>query len=148
MKKILCFISILLCILLSACGNDSSKEIIGGADSETPIKIYEKGEKSMYEQITAEEAKNIMDSGEDVVILDAREQDEYDSGHIPGAILIPYTEIENKAEDILPDKDKQILVYCRSGRRSKIAAEILSSLGYTNTKEFGGIIDWPYEIEK
>lgn len=148
MKKILCFISILLCILLTACGNDSSKEIIGGADGETPIKIYEKGEKSMYEQITAEEAKNIMDSGEDVVILDAREQDEYDSGHIPGAILIPYTEIENKAEDILPDKDKQILVYCRSGRRSKIAAEILSSLGYTNIKEFGGIIDWPYEIEK
>lgn len=102
----------------------------------------------MYEQITAEEAKKIMDSDEEHIILDTREQDEFDEGHIPGAILIPYTEIENKAEAMLPDKDKLILVYCRSGRRSKIAAESLSKLGYTNIKEFGGIIDWTYEIEK
>ena len=102
----------------------------------------------MYEQITPEEAKKIMDSGEDYIILDTREQDEFDEGHIPGAILIPYTEIENKAEEMLPDKDKLILVYCRSGRRSKIAAESLAKLGYTNVKEFGGIIDWPYEVEK
>ena len=102
----------------------------------------------MYEQITAEDAKKIMDSGEEHIILDTREQDEFDEGHIPGAILIPYTEIENKAEEMLPDKDKLILVYCRSGRRSKIAAESLSKLGYTNVKEFGGIIDWTYEIEK
>lgn len=102
----------------------------------------------MYEQITAEEAKKIMDSGEEHIILDTREQDEFDEGHIPGAILIPYTEIENKAEEMLPDKDKLILVYCRSGRRSKIAAENLAKLGHTNVKEFGGIIDWPYEVEK
>ena len=102
----------------------------------------------MYEQITAENAKKIMDSGEEHIILDTREQDEFDEGHIPGAILIPYTEIENKAKEMLPDKDKLILVYCRSGRRSKIAAEALSKLGYTNVKEFGGIIDWPYEVEK
>ena len=102
----------------------------------------------MYEQITAEEAKKIMDSGEEHIILDTREQDEFDEGHIPGAILIPYTEIENKAEEMIPDKDKLILVYCRSGRRSKIAAESLAKLGYTNIKEFGGIIDWPYEIAK
>ena len=98
----------------------------------------------MYEQITAEEAKKIMDSGEEHIILDTREQDEFDEGHIPGAILIPYTEIENKAEEMITDKDKLILVYCRSGRRSKIAAESLAKLGYTNVKEFGGIIDWPY----
>ena len=102
----------------------------------------------MYEQITPEEAKKIMDSGEEYIILDTREQDEFDEGHIPGAILIPYTEIENKAEKVLPDKDAQILVYCRSGRRSKIAAESLAKLGYTNVKEFGGIIDWPYDLEK
>ena len=102
----------------------------------------------MYEQISAEDAKKIMDSGEKVVILDVREQDEYDEGHIVGSILIPYTEIGNKAQETLPDKDKQILVYCRSGRRSKIAAETLAKLGYTNVKEFGGIIDWPYETEK
>ena len=102
----------------------------------------------MYEQITAEEAKKIMDSGEEHIILDTREQDEFDEGHIPGAILIPYTEIKNKAEEMLPDKNKLILVYCRSGRRSKIAAESLAKLGYINVKEFGGIIDWPYEVEK
>ena len=148
MKKVLCIISVLLCILLTACGNDSSIGIIGGADGPTSIIVSEKGEKAMYEQITAEEAKKIMDSGEEHIILDTREQDEFDEGHIPGAILIPYTEIENEAEAMLPDKDKLILVYCRSGRRSKIAAESLSKLGYTNIKEFGGIIDWTYEIEK
>lgn len=148
MKKVLCIISVSFCILLTACGNDSSIGIIGGADGSTSIEAREKGEKAMYEQITAEDAKKIMDSGEEHIILDTREQDEFDEGHIPGAILIPYTEIENKAEEMLPDKDKLILVYCRSGRRSKIAAESLSKLGYTNVKEFGGIIDWPYEIEK
>ena len=148
MKKALCIISVLLCILLTACGDDSSIGIIGGADGPTSIIVAEKGEKAMYEQITPEEAKKIMDSGEEHIILDTREQDEFDEGHIPGAILIPYTEIENKAKEMLPDKDAQILVYCRSGRRSKIAAEALSKLGYTNVKEFGGIIDWPYEVEK
>ena len=144
MKKILCIISFVLCIVLTACGNDSSVGIIGGADGPTSIIIAEKGEKAMYEQITQEEAKKIMDSGEEHIILDAREKDEFDEGHIPGAILIPYTEIENKAEEMLPDKNAQILVYCRSGRRSKIASESLAKLGYTNVKEFGGIIDWPY----
>ena len=148
MKKVLYITSILLCILLSGCGDATSIGIIGGADGPTSITVSEKGEKAMYEQITPEEAKKIMDSGEEYVILDTREQDEYDEGHIPGAILIPYTEIENKAEEMLPDKDKLILVYCRSGRRSKIAAEALSKLGYTNVKEFGGIIDWPYKVEK
>ena len=148
MKKILCIITILLCVLLTACGNDSSIGIIGGADGPTSIIVAEKGDKAMYEQITAEKAKKIMDSGEEHIILDTREQDEFDEGHIPGAILIPYTQIENKAIELMPDKDKLILVYCRSGRRSKIAAESLAKLGYTNVKEFGGIIDWPYEVEK
>ena len=148
MKKILCMISAVLCIFLAACGDATSIGIIGGADGPTAILVSEKGEKEMYEQITAEEAKKIMDSGEEHIILDTREQDEFDEGHIPNAILIPYTEIENKAEEMLPDKDKLILVYCRSGRRSKIASESLAKLGYTNVKEFGVIIDWPYEVEK
>ena len=148
MKKLFGIISILLCILLSGCGDATSIGIIGGTDGPTSIIVAEKGEKAMYEQITAEEAKKIMNSGEEHIILDAREQDEFDEGHIPNAILIPYTEIENKAIELLPDKDKLILVYCRSGRRSKIAAESLAKLGYTNVKEFGGIIDWPYEVEK
>ena len=148
MKKLLCIVSAVLWIFLTACGNDSSIGIIGGADGLTSIIIAEKGEKTMQEQITPIDAKKIMDSGEEHIILDTREQDEFDEGHIPGAILIPYTEIENKAEEMLPDKDAQILVYCRSGRRSKIASESLAKLGYTNVKEFGGIIDWGYEIEK
>ncbi len=131
MKKILI---LTLILFLTACGNNN-------------VADNEKGEKAMYQQITQEEAKKIMDSGEDIVILDVREQDEFDEGHIPGAILIPYTEIENKAEKIIPDKDKQILVYCRSGRRSKIASESLVNLGYTNVKEFGGIIDWTWALE-
>ena len=101
-----------------------------------------------YDQISGAEAKVLMDSESGYIILDAREQDEYDEGHIPGAILIPYGEIADRAEKELPDKDQLILVYCRSGRRSKIAAEELVKLGYTNVKEFGGIIDWEYEIVK
>ena len=148
MRNLLFAISISFCMLLTACGDATSIGIIGGADGPTSIIAAEKGEKAMYEQITPEEAKKIMDSGEEHIILDTREQDEFNEGHIPNAILIPYTEIENKAEEMLPDKDKLILVYCRSGRRSQIAAESLAKLGYTNVKEFGGIIDWPYEVEK
>ena len=129
MKKLVFLL--LAVMLLTACGQD--KENDQGA---------------VYVNITAEEAKQIMDTEEGYVILDVREQDEYDAGHIPGAILIPYTQIEEKANDMLPDKAQRILVYCRSGRRSMIAAEALAELGYTNIKEFGGIIDWPYEVEK
>ena len=128
MKKLVFLL--LAVMLLTACGQD--KENDQGA---------------VYVNITAEEAKQIMDTEEGYIILDVREQDEYDAGHIPGAILIPYTQIAEKAEEVLTDKDQLILVYCRSGRRSRIAAESLAELGYTNIKEFGGIIDWPYEVE-
>ena len=100
-----------------------------------------------YMRITAEEAKQIMDTEDNYVILDVRTQEEFDEGHIPGAILIPDYEIEDRAEAELKDKDQTILVYCRSGNRSKVASAALAELGYTNVKEFGGIIDWPYEVE-
>lgn len=106
------------------------------------------GSSVTYEQISGAEAKALMDSESGYIIIDARTQEEYDQGHIPGAILIPEYEIADRAEKELPDKDQLILVYCRSGRRSKIAAEELIKLGYTNVKEFGGIIDWKYEIVK
>lgn len=102
----------------------------------------------VFLNITAEEARKLMDSEKDSIILDVRSREEYDQGHIPGAILIPDTEIEAKAADLLPDKDQLILVYCRSGRRSKLAAQSLADLGYTNIREFGGILDWPYEVVK
>ena len=97
--------------------------------------------------ITPETAKQIMDTSKDYVILDVRTQEEFDQAHIPGAILIPNDQISAEAERVLMDKNQLILVYCRSGRRSKLAAEELVKLGYTNIKEFGGIIDWPYEVE-
>ena len=108
----------------------------------------ENGKASTYEQITAEQAKTIMDTEKDYVIIDARTEEEFAEGHIENAILIPEYEIPNRAEEELPDKEQLILVYCRSGRRSKIASEELVKLGYTNIKEFGGIIDWPYEVVK
>ena len=106
------------------------------------------GGSATYEQISGAEAKALMDSENGYIIIDARTQEEYDQGHIPGAIMIPEYEIADRAEKELPDKNQLILVYCRSGRRSKIAAEELVKLGYTNVKEFGGIIDWDYEIVK
>ena len=110
-----------------------------GGDTENP---------PTYEQITAEQAKTIMDTEKDYIIIDARTEEEFAEGHIKNAILIPEYEIANRAEKELPDIEQLILVYCRSGRRSKIASEELVKLGYTNVKEFGGIIDWPYKIEK
>ncbi len=106
------------------------------------------GNTPTYEQINAQEAKKIMDTEQDYIIIDARTQEEFDEGHIEDAILIPEYEIAERAEKELPEKDALILVYCRSGRRSKIASEELVKLGYINVKEFGGIIDWPYDIVK
>ena len=88
-----------------------------------------------------------MDTEDDYVILDARTQAKYDEAHIPGAILIPHDTVTTAAEDALPDKDQLILVYCRSGNRSKQASQTLVDLGYTNVVEFGGINSWPYEVE-
>ena len=128
MKKLVFLL--LAVMLLTACGQNKEND-----------------REAVYVNITAEEAKQIMDTEEGYIILDARTQEEYDEGHIPGAIVISHEEIAEKAEEVLTDKEQLILVYCRSGRRSKIAAEALAELGYTNIKEFGGIIDWPYEVE-
>ena len=103
---------------------------------------------SSYQQITQEEAKEMMDTQE-VIILDVREQDEYDSGHISGAVLLPVGTIdETTAAEVIPEKDSTVLVYCRSGNRSKTASSTLAELGYTNIYEFGGINTWPYETEQ
>ena len=131
MKQMKKMIFLLMAVMmLAACGQDADNN-----------------REAVYMNITAEEAKQIMDTEEGFVILDTRAQSEYDEGHIPGAIVIPHDEITQRAQKELPHKDQLILVYCRSGRRSKLAAEALVELGYTNIKEFGGIIDWPYEVE-
>ena len=128
MKKWILFL--LAVMLMTGCGQDRENE-----------------QEAVYLNITAEEAKEIMDSEEGYVILDVRTQEEFDQGHIPGAILIPDTQIAARAEDVLTDKEQLILVYCRSGRRSKLASEILVELGYTNIRELCGIIVWPNEVD-
>ena len=102
-----------------------------------------------YTQISQEEAKRMMDEGGDILILDVREQEEYEEGHIPGAYLLPVGSIDaENAKTMIPDKDSVVLVYCRSGNRSRTASAALAELGYVNIYEFGGIITWPYEIVK
>ena len=129
MKRILPLF--LLLLLLTGCGGTASN-----ASSEDG-----------YQQISQEEAKEMMDT-QDVIFLDVREQDEYDSGHIPGAVLLPVGTIdEETAAEVIPEKDSTVLVYCRSGNRSKTASSALAELGYTNIYEFGGINTWPYETE-
>lgn len=118
------------CLLLSACGQTAERK-----------------QEEAVMHISAKEAKEIMNTQEGYVILDVRNEDEFEEKHIPGAVLIPLGDLENDAEDILTDKNQMILVYCRSGRRSKSAAAILEMLGYTTIREFGGILDWPYETE-
>lgn len=103
-------------------------------------------ETGTYRKITQAEAKSLMDNEKDYVILDVRTEEEFSAGHIPGALLIPDYELEQQAANELRDKGQLILVYCRTGRRSKNAAQLLISLGYTNVLDFGGINDWPYEI--
>ena len=124
-----------LLVLLTLAGCDSREE-----DAENIVS---------YQQITAEEAKSMMEEQPDAVILDVREQDEYDAGHIPGAVLLSVSTIdEETAASAIPEKDTVVLVYCRSGNRSKTASQSLVDLGYTRIYEFGGIKDWPYKVER
>ena len=119
---------VLAILLLAGCGGEPVEQI-------------------SYQQITQEAAKDMMDQ-QDVIVLDVREQEEYDSGHIPGAVLLPVNAIaEDSAAAVIPEKDSVVLVYCRSGNRSKTASKELAELGYTQVYEFGGIQTWPYEIE-
>lgn len=137
MQKKFIFAVLAFVIFLSGCGETVAEK----SKTEDSTK-----KETAYMTITAEEAKELMDSTEDYVLLDVREKDEFDEGHIEGAILIPYESIEERAEEELPDKQQTVLVYCRSGRRSAIAAESLANLGYEDVRDFGGIIDWPYEV--
>ncbi len=106
------------------------------------------GTAKSYRQISMDEAVKMMKDEKNYIILDVRRPDEYTEGHIPGAINVPNEEIGTAEIAELPDKSQLILVYCRSGRRSKEASEKLVKLGYTNIVEFGGILDWKGEIEK
>ena len=107
------------------------------------------GDKAVgYQKITPAVVKERLAKGEKLIIVDVRTKEEYDSGHIPRSLLIPYDEMEATAASLLPDKNASIIVYCRSGRRSEIAAKSLVKLGYTNAADLGAITDWKYGLEK
>jgi len=137
-----------LAMVLTGCGSktESDVTIIGRADGPTSVFLASKNEKDSYTQIDQETAKLMMDLNDGHVIVDVRRQDEYDEGHIPGAICIPNESITDSMPSELPDLEQIILVYCRSGRRSKEAAQKLFDMGYINVFEFGGIIDWMGEV--
>ena len=143
MKKMLLLLALLL--TLTACGADSGPssepepDASGTtADSAEPVEVT-------WGTLTAEEAKARMDSGDPVTVVDVRTASEYAEGHIEGALLLPNEEIGTTPPYLLPDKDAEILLYCRSGNRTQQAAKKLTAMGYTNVYDFGGILDWPYE---
>ncbi len=138
MKKIASFFALVLSLLtLSACAAPAAAAATPAPTATAAVE---------YKKISAADAKARMDSGDTIVILDVRTQEEYDAGHIPGAILVPNETIVDKQPELLPDLDAEILVYCRSGNRSAQAAKKLIAIGYTNVVDFGGIIDWPYDV--
>ena len=103
-------------------------------------------EPAEYHKISASDAKARLDSGDELILLDVRTKEEFDAGHIAGAVLLPNETILDSQPDALPDLNAEILIYCRSGNRSAQAANKLVAMGYTNVYDFGGIIDWPYEV--
>ena len=128
MKRLVCLAAAIL-LMLTSCGG----------------KIME----LTYKQISQEEAKKMMDQYADAIILDVREAEEFAAGHIKGAVLLSVGSItEESAAEVIGEKDTMVLIYCRSGNRSKTASAKLAALGYSNIYEFGGINTWPYEIEK
>ena len=131
---------ILLIALVSCTVNFGASGRTEGFDMATAVT-------AQYRKISAQLAKEMMDSGDPLVIVDVRTPAEYAQGHIQGAILIPNETISTESRiEALPDTQATILVYCRSGSRSAQAARKLVSLGYVNVYDFGGVIDWPYEL--
>lgn len=102
----------------------------------------------MIQKISKEEAKSIIDSVMPHYLIDVREQDEYEEGHIKGARLVPLSVLESICDEKIPDKEKPLLLHCQSGRRSAKAAILLDQLGYQDIHHFGGISDWKYDIEQ
>ena len=160
MKKLLILISIFFVMFVSCSGKKEVKNIDANREGEitnSMKKIAAKVNKGLvagggsvnYKMVSMSEGLEIAKKNPDAIIVDVRREDEYKAGHIPGAVLLTMETISAEtAAKVLPDKSKMILVYCRSGRRSKIAAQTLSELGYSNLIEFGGILDYNGKIEK
>lgn len=151
MRKVLILVSLLgTALLLAGCGSGAfpeQKESGSKEPSSSKQQDAEDGDgETAYHKITAEDAKTMMDEGE-VMIVDVRTQEEYDEAHIKDAVLLPHDSIGSEPPSELPDKDAVLLIYCRSGNRSRQASDRLVEMGYSNVYDFGGINDWPYETE-
>lgn len=145
MKKNMLLLTAAFIMLFAGC---SSANQNAERESSAEQVIADESIVNSYTMISQDEAKEMMKKDDGHVVVDVRRQDEYDNGHIPGAILIPNESIGDKQPEQLPDTDQIILIYCRSGNRSKQAAEKLSKMGYRNIYEFGGINTWTGEIVK
>lgn len=145
MKSIVILVALLMSVAVTSCGQ-KEVHIIGGADGPTSIFLAENSSADSYIQIDQEMAKAMMSLDDGHVVVDVRRQDEFDAGHIPGAICIPNESITDTQPAELPDLNQVILVYCRTGRRSKEASQKLFDMGYKNVFEFGGIVDWTGEV--
>jgi len=143
--KIILAIIVISCVLSSCSGNGAESNLESSSNNGGSQESVESLE-ALYRRISPEEAKSKMGEGEQLfVLLDVRTEDEFEGGHIEGAILIPDFEIESRAGEELPDKDVIILIYCRTGRRSELVARQLIEMGYVHVYDFGGIYDWPFE---
>ena len=151
MKKALLAVlfTLLILTLLTACSSADQADRPAAEESESANSAVavEAVAEAEYIKLTAAEAKAMIDN-EDLIILDVRTEEEFRQGYIDGAILIPDYELERLAAEKLPDKNATILIYCRSGNRSRIASHLLIKMGYQNVYDFGGILDWHYGIVK
>ncbi len=150
--KLRLFLPILALLLCAACaaeppaGSEAADPSATSETAESPAASDSSADAgATWATLTAEEAKARLDSGDPVTLVDVRTEAEYEDGHIEGALLLPNEDIGTSEPYLLPDKDAEILVYCRTGRRSAEAAKKLTAMGYTNVSDFGGIVDWPYE---
>ena len=141
MKRTASLLTAILILTAVLCGCTAREQ--SAPDTAAPSATVR--ESASYTQIDTAQAARLIETEKDYIILDVRTEQEYKAGHIPNAVCIPNETITDKEPPELSDKDQLILVYCRSGRRSKEAAQKLADLGYTNVKEFGGIIDWTGE---
>ena len=157
MRKVLLLLLTAIMLITAGCASDvpdaadTTPAPVTSRAPETPQVTYQISDeggmlKLPYQQISQATARMMMKAEDGHVVVDVRRQEEYDEGHIPGAILIPNESIETERPEELPDLYQIILIYCRSGRRSKEAAQKLADMGYVNIYEFGGIIDWEYDI--
>lgn len=147
MKKrwMLAALALAYMLTVTACAKENAGEAgTTSAGLQDEASVRGESEKAVYQKITADEAKEMMT--EDAVILDVRSEEEFASGHIPNAVLLPHTEIADQAEELLADREQTILIYCRSGNRSKTAANELIDMGYTKVYDFGGVNTWTGEL--